>query len=134
MPLVITIRALLLALWGSGLWRAIAPVLLSLPLRIVRILSWGTLGGTISLLLGWIALLTWVLLLRRISLLLRWALLVCLLLLAILSITLLWGSVGRHWPLPHDMIPLVDLANHAHWVLLSLVVLSTTTRRHVILL
>lgn len=44
--LVITIRALLLALWGTGLWRAIAPVLLSLPLRIVRILSWGTLGGT----------------------------------------------------------------------------------------
>lgn len=48
--------------------------------------------------------------------------------------TLLWGSVGRHWPLPHDMVPLVDLAHHAHWVLLSLVVLSGTTRRHVILL
>lgn len=48
--------------------------------------------------------------------------------------TLLWGSIGRHWPLPHDMVPLIDLANHAHWVLLSLVVLSPTTGRHVILL
>lgn len=48
--------------------------------------------------------------------------------------TLLWGSVGRHRPLPHDMVPLVDLAHHTHWGLLPLVVLSTTTRRHVILL
>lgn len=47
---------------------------------------------------------------------------------------MLWGSVGRHWPLPHDMVPLADLAHHAHWVLLSLVVLSATTRGHVILL
>lgn len=43
--LVIAIGALLLALWGSWLRRAIGPILLSLPLRIVRILSWGTLGG-----------------------------------------------------------------------------------------
>lgn len=48
--------------------------------------------------------------------------------------TLLGGSVGRHGPLAHDMVPLVGLAHHAHWVLLTLVVLCTTTRRHVILL
>lgn len=50
------------------------------------------------------------------------------------SCTLLRRSVGRHWPLPHDMVSLVNLTHHAHGVLLSLVVLSTTTRRHVILL
>lgn len=44
--LVIAIGTLLLALWGSRLRGAIGPILLSLPLRIVRILSWGTLGGT----------------------------------------------------------------------------------------
>lgn len=44
--LVVTVRALLLALWGSRLRWAIGPILLSLPLRIVGILSWGTLGGT----------------------------------------------------------------------------------------
>lgn len=48
--------------------------------------------------------------------------------------TLLRGSVRGHWPLSHHMVPLVDLAHHAHWVLLSLVMLSCTTRRHVILL
>lgn len=134
LALVIAIGALLLALWGSWLRRAIGPILLPLPLRIVRILSWGTLGGAVTLLLWWVALLTRVLLLRRVALLLGRALLVCFLLLAILGITLLWGSVGRHRPLAHDVVPLVDLAHHAHWVLLSLVVLSTTTRRHVILL
>lgn len=134
MPLVIAVRALLLALRGSRLRSAIAPVLLPLPLRIVGILSWGTLGRTVALLLWWVALLTRILLLRRVALLLGRALLVCFLLLAILGITLLRGSVGRHWPLPHDMVPLVDLAHHGHWVLLSLVVLCTTTRRHVILL
>lgn len=44
--LVIAVRTLLLALRGSRLRRAIGPILLSLSLRIVRILSWGTLGGT----------------------------------------------------------------------------------------
>lgn len=48
--------------------------------------------------------------------------------------TLLRGSVRGHWPLSHHMVPLVDLPHHAHWVLLSLVMLSCTTRRHVILL
>lgn len=43
--LVVAVWTLLLALWGSRLRRAIGPVLLSLPLRIVWILSWGTLGG-----------------------------------------------------------------------------------------
>lgn len=134
LALVIAIRALLLALWGSRLRGAIGSILLSLALRIVGVLSWGTLGGAVTLLLWWVALLTWVLLLRRVALLLGRALLICFLLLAILSITLLWGSVGGHWPLPHDMIPLVDLAHHAHWVLLPLVVLAPTTRWHVILL
>lgn len=44
--LVIAIRTLLLALRGSRLRGPISPILLALPLRIVRILSWGTLGGT----------------------------------------------------------------------------------------
>lgn len=48
--------------------------------------------------------------------------------------TLLGRSVRWHWPLPHDMIPLVNLAHHSHWVLLSLVVLPTTARGHVVLL
>lgn len=48
--------------------------------------------------------------------------------------TLLWGSVRRHWPLPHHMVPLVDLTHHSHRVLLPLVVLCGSTRRHVILL
>lgn len=44
--LVVAVGALLLALWGSRLRRAVGPILLSLPLRIVGILSWGTLGRT----------------------------------------------------------------------------------------
>ena len=44
--LVIAVGTLLLALWGSRLRWAIGPILLSLPLRIVGILSWATLGGT----------------------------------------------------------------------------------------
>lgn len=43
--LVVAVWTLLLALWGSRLRGAIGPILLSLPLRIVWILSWGTLGG-----------------------------------------------------------------------------------------
>lgn len=43
--LVIAIRALLLALWGSRLRGAIGSILLSLALRIVGVLSRGTLGG-----------------------------------------------------------------------------------------
>lgn len=134
LPLVIAIRALLLALWGSRLRRAVGPVLLALPLRIVGILSWGTLGGTITLLLWRVALLTRVLLLGGVALLLGGALLVRFLLLSVLGVTLLWGPIGWHWPLPHDVVSLVDLAHHAHWVLLTLVMLPATTGRHVILL
>lgn len=43
--LVVTVGALLLALWRSGLRRAVGSVLLSLPLRVVRILAWTALGG-----------------------------------------------------------------------------------------
>lgn len=134
LALVVTIGALLLALWRSRLGRTITSILLPLTLRIVGILSWASLRGTIALLLWWVALLTRVLLLRRVSLLLGRTLLVCFLLLAVLGVTLLWRSVGRHWPLPHDVVSLVDLTHHAHGVLLSLIMLSTTTRRHAILL
>lgn len=44
--LVVAVGTLLLALWGSRLRWAIGPVLLALPLGIVWILSWGTLGRT----------------------------------------------------------------------------------------
>lgn len=43
--LVVTVGALLLALWRSRLRGAIGSVLLSLPLRVVGILPWTALGG-----------------------------------------------------------------------------------------
>lgn len=48
--------------------------------------------------------------------------------------TLLRRSVRRHRPLPHDVVALVNLAHHAHGVLLSLVVWPGTTGGHVVLL
>lgn len=46
--------------------------------------------------------------------------------------TLLWRSVWWHGPLSHDVVALVNLAHHAHRVLLSLIVLSSTTRGHAV--
>lgn len=134
LALVVAVRALLLPLGRPRLWGPVAPILLPLSLGVIGILAWTTLGGTVSLLLRGIALLSRVLLLRGVALLLWRALLVGFLLLTILCVTLLWGSVRWHWSLAHDMVALVDLPHHAHGVLLSLVMLPSATRGHIVLL
>lgn len=85
LSLVVPIRPLLRRLWWSWLCWSIAPILLTLPLRIIRILRpWTALGRTVALLLSWVALLPRVLLLLGwVSLLWRWSL-VSVLLLAVL--------------------------------------------------
>lgn len=85
LSLVVPIRPLLGWLRWSWLCWSIAPILLTLTLRIIRILRpWTALGRTVTLLLSRVALLPRVLLLLGwISLLWRWSL-VSVLLLAIL--------------------------------------------------
>lgn len=64
LSLVVPIRPLLGWLGWSWLCRSIAPILLTLTLRIIRILrTWTALGRTVALLLPWVALLPRVLLL-----------------------------------------------------------------------
>lgn len=85
LSLVVPIRPLLGWLGWSRLCWSIAPILLTLTLRIIRILrTWTALGRTVALLLAWVALLPRVLLLLGwVSLLWRWSL-VSVLLLAVL--------------------------------------------------
>lgn len=89
LSLVVAIRPLLGWLGWSWLCWSIAPVLLPLALRIIRILrTWSALGRTIALLLPWVSLLPRVLLLLGwVSLLWRWSL-VSVLLLAILGVSI----------------------------------------------
>lgn len=85
LSLVVPIRPLLGWLGWSRLCCSVAPILLTLTLRIIRILrTWSTLGRTIALLLPWVALLPWVLLLLRWVPLLWRCSLISILLLAVL--------------------------------------------------
>lgn len=88
LSLVVPIRPLLRRLRWSWLCWSIAPILLTLTLRIIRILRpWTALGRTVALLLSWVALLPRVLLLLGwVSLLWRWSL-VSVLLLAVLRVS-----------------------------------------------
>lgn len=89
LSLVVPIRPLLRRLRWSWLCWSIAPILLTLTLRIIRILRpWTALGRTVALLLSWVALLPRVLLLLGwVSLLWRWSL-VSVLLLAVLRVSI----------------------------------------------
>lgn len=89
LSLVVPIRPLLRRLRWSWLCWSIAPILLTLTLRIIRILRpWTALGRTVALLLSWVALLPGVLLLLGwVSLLWRWSL-VSVLLLAVLRVSI----------------------------------------------
>lgn len=160
LTLFISVGTLLLSLWRTWLWWPVGPILLTLALRVVGILSGASLRWTIALLLTGVALLSRILLLGWVALLLRGTLLVGFLLLAILRTsfrsslaamtilvpiilllawillrgTLLRWPVRGHGSLAHDVVALVHLAHHAHGSLLALVVLSTTTRGHIVLL